>query len=468
MTIKHLAIVTISFLAINISAIGQNNSPIQTFSATKGFEHALLGICVKDAAGNILHSLNAKQLLTPASTMKVITTASALEILGGNFRYRTHLEIARGDTATLIVRGVGDPTLGSEYAPNEIKNFLPTWVEAVRKLNVKKPLRIVVDDSAFGYEGIPAQWTWQNLGNYYAPGSYGISLYDNTFRMYFNTQRTDTLPVITRTVPHIPELQFHNYLTFNTSGVDNVYIYGMPLDNERRLYGNIPSGKTSFSVRGNIPDPAMLLASELAKYLRRDGINVVHYTTSRLVKTIPGGARFYTHSSPTLTNIIRQINERSNNHYAECLLRTIATQGKHNTSALRDGLKSVSHLWKDKQLNTKQLTMYDGSGLSPMNAVTPEYLVDVLLAMNKGNNANTFLLSLPLAGKEGTVSEMLKNSRLVGRIRMKSGSISGVQCYTGYYQHAGETYAFSVMVNRFTGTRSEARKAIEKLLLSIF
>lgn len=96
-------------------------------------------------------------------------------------------------------------------------------------------------------------------------------------------------------------------------------------------------------------------------------------------------------------------------------------------------------------------------------------MCDLLVYMQtKSKNADVFLESLPKAGKDGTVKNRLKGTRLSGKIAMKSGSINGVQCFSGYYIDGDKKYAFTIMVNKFTGPRSEIVRAIDTLLLSLF
>ncbi len=121
-------------------------------------------------------------------------------------------------------------------------------------------------------------------------------------------------------------------------------------------------------------------------------------------------------------------------------------------------------------MNTDALMMFDGSGLSPSNAVSPAFMCDLLVYMQaKSKNAKTFLESLPpQAGKDGTVRSRLRGTRLAGKIFMKSGSIYGVQCFAGYYINGDKKYAFTIMVNKFTGQRSQITKGIDNLLLALF
>lgn len=468
---KHIFIKAIFLLVFVPFLRGQNDSlAVKQFISSPEFKHALVGFCVKDSNGKTLYAYNQDKLLTPASIMKVVTTASALEILGDDYRYKTKLSFSEQDS-TLVVTGSGDPTLGSEYSDEKSRVFLSKWSSEVKDTKFsKKPFHLLVDDSLFGYDGISDQWTWEDIGNYYAAGAYGISFMDNAYKIYFNTL-ADTTPIIVQLEPNIPELVFQNKLELNNLGQDNGYIHGMPFSYDRRITGNIPAGRSSFSIKGDIPDPGLFLAKSFADELRLGGLAVVDYMTTRGQRSHLNSLKpLYEHVSPPMKDIVRQINLRSNNHYAEHVIRTIGVGEERaiSSSALKKGMDKIQLFWKAKGLDTSSLLMYDGCGLSPQDGVTPEFMTDVLIEMLHSKHQNVFLASLPKVGEEGTVRNFMKETRLSGKILAKSGSIAGVQCFAGYFIDGDRRYAFSIMVNKFDGSRKNVVRNIEGLLLSVF
>lgn len=115
--------------------------------------------------------------------------------------------------------------------------------------------------------------------------------------------------------------------------------------------------------------------------------------------------------------------------------------------------------------------MRDGSGLSRGNTTSSQLLVEILQYMDKDNNKNNsikFRSLFPVAGKDGTVSQFLKETSLNEKVKVKSGSMSGIQSYTGYINKDGKKYAFAIIINHWNGERSDLRKEIEKLLNNIF
>lgn len=460
-----------------------SQTALERFVNHPSLKHASVGVSVVDmTTRKPVVASNAHQSLTPASVLKLITTATALESLGENYRYKTDVALDAADPSRILVIGSGDPTLGSEAFEDHPNTFFITVTDALRKVfNRGSDYSLYVVDNLFGYNGVSPEWTWIDLGNYYAAGAYGISIFDNSYKLFFNTTDLNSCPQILRTEPEMKRITFQNSLTLNNSGRDNGYIYGIPFSHERMLRGNIPGGRKEFSIKGDIPDPGLFLGETLAGYLSRAGMKIGRVETARVdylshncsvdqSDRISVGKVLCTHVSRPLKEIIREVNVESNNHYAEHLVRTIGRNSKPDiyVDALEAGVTFVSDFWKRKGIPTSSLQMHDGSGLAPQNAVSPQLLTDMLVHMyTRSDQSAAFLNSLPKAGQEGTLKSFLGNTKLSGKISAKSGSIGGVQCYAGYLIDGNRKYAFTLMVNKFNGTRSQVRGAIEQFLLSL-
>ncbi len=467
-----------------INSFSQNNNAIQKFVATSGFENASVGFCLKEISGKEITSYNKNTALTPASTLKIVTTAIGLELLGEDYKFETKLSIDKANPQHIIIRGNGDPTLGSQYLNDSPEAFLDIWVEKIRgAVNISKPLEIEIDDRYFGYTGVSRKWLQEDLGNYYAAGAYGISIFDNTYKLFFNTMDADNLPQILRTEPEMKEIVFLNTLTTNKSGKDNGYINGEPFSNNRKLVGDIPANRKSFSIKGDIPDPGLYLGQTLAKKLTQNNMLIGSVYTARsdyFRSSTPQFSRLirseeeiiYTQNSLPLKKIIRVINEKSNNHYTEHLIRAIGASNADiipYVNPLDEGINKIKNLLASQGLDADALFMYDGCGLAPSNKISPQLLCDILIYMqDKSKYKESFFASLPKAGREGTVRNLLKGTRLEGKIFVKSGSIADVQCFAGYYVDGNKKYAFSVMVNNYTSLRKNVVKSIESLLLATF
>ncbi len=459
----------IAVMMLGVMSYAQN--PIATFTNNNLHKNANISILVKDLnSGKTLYSHRAGSATIPASTMKLVTTATALEMLGADYRFKTTLDIDGEISAdsilngNLIIYGSGDPTLGSAKLGNI--QFLNDWISAIQKAGIKQINgNIVADASAYDTEGINPKWTWEDMGNYYASAAYGISYKDNTFEMELKSGAAGTTPEIVKITPNIPELTFNNHLKSTTIRFDSAYFYGAPFQNERSLYGEIPANRSSFKIKGDIPRPGLVLARDFAWKLKSSGIPVSGNATDEV--TVGKRTTIYSHFSPKLSEIIQEINVTSNNHYAEHLFRHLALKSGKPASTVK-AIDTINNFWKAKGLPVDELFMQDGSGLSPQNAVSANFYVSMLSYMEKSKNKSAFRASLPVAGKSGTIRNLLKGTSLDGKVQAKSGTISRVRAYSGYINANGKQLAFAILVNNPNSPKlAQTTKKIEEFLISV-
>ncbi len=201
--------------------------------------------------------------------------------------------------------------------------------------------------------------------------------------------------------------------------------------------GRLPAYRRYFSVRGAIPDPALLIAQQVYERLRAENIMV-----SGEPKSIydPDSARFDSekmvilmrHYSPSLIDVITETNEKSINLYAEELLKHLALRYK-DTASTRAGVEALYHCLWQMGLDTLDFDLYDGSGLSHYNGITVRGLSDFLEKIYHSGYFKMFLTALPVAGVNGTLKYFARGTVLENRFHGKSGSMHGVRNYAGYY-----------------------------------
>ena len=462
--------IIISLLLLNASLFAAN--PVEDFTTSPLLENANISLLVRDLrTGETLYKFRPKSLTTPASTMKLVTTSTVLELFGPEYRFETKLIIDGSVTkdsvlsGDLYVVGGGDPTLGSEKLGE--KDFFPKWIRAVRNAGIRKINgRIIADESFFESQVVNPKWTWEDMGNYYAPGIHGISYLDNTYRMVFRSGKIGTTPEILRVEPEITGLGMDNHLKSTSIGYDNAYFYGAPYSNERSVYGEIPANRSEFTVKGDIPNPALLLAQHFTQRLLDAGFTVGSFP---LVQSAPSDERkvIYTHYSPTLREIITETNVKSNNHFAEYIFKYISTKN-NQIGSTKESISTIRSYWKSNGLPVDQLFQFDGCGLSPCDAVSANFFVDLLTYMKiKSKYGDDFYNSLPVTGGRGTLSTLLVNKPLQGKIHAKSGTIESVKCYAGYMELKKRTLVFALMVNNPDGTSHAVVSKMEDLLLKI-
>jgi len=182
--------------------------------------HGTLAFSLRRAADGLpLLDLNAQQSLPPASTLKLVTTATALAVLGGDFTFQTTLEhdgtlrdsVLMGN---LFIRGTGDPSLGSSRFPDQADapTVLRAWLDALRRAGIRRiDGQLVGDATALAALPVPGTWAWDDLGNYYGAGVFGLNFQENFYRVVFQPARTVGQPArVLRTEPAAPYLQFRN------------------------------------------------------------------------------------------------------------------------------------------------------------------------------------------------------------------------------------------------------------------
>ena len=414
----------------------------------------------------VIAEKNSNMAFVPASVQKVITTATVLEIIPAQKRFETLIEyngeISNGILyGKLIVKGCGDPTLGSIYTNSSKERVFKDIVSILKRNGISSICgEIVCDNSLFPFNGARGAWLAEDLGNYFAAESYGFNFIDNQYSLYFNTGNEGESSVIARCEPAMPELEFINLLEVKGNEKDSAYITGMDFSNKRLLNGRIPSNKTGYILKGSIPSPSDVFKRELRYYLIENGM----WVESEIVKSnnTRNNSLGVIHS-PQLQEIVKITNNRSNNLYAETLLKWcgLVRGGKATTEC---GINVVNTIWADKGVDMSNCLLADGSGLSPKNRISPNCLSNILcLAAEK----NSFRTSLPKVGVEGTVKNFMKNSSIAPYLSLKTGSMQGVQCYAGYYDDGNRCYSVVVMVNNFKGKRKDVQTEIGNLIENI-
>lgn len=430
-------------------------------------DNALVGYSVVDVKSNrVIAEKNGDMALVPASVTKVITTATVLDVIPAQKRFETLIEyngkISNGTLyGKLIIKGCGDPTLGSTHVNSSKEKVFSEIVSILNRNGISSVCgEIVCDNSLFNFNGGRGAWLAEDLGNYFAAESYGFNFIDNQYSLYFNTGAEGSNATITKCEPMMPELEFINRLDVKGNGKDSAYITGMDFSKTRLLNGRIPCNQTGYVLKGSIPSPTDVFKREFRSYLIKNGL------WSETTKPINSDTRQHSLGvihSPQLQDIVKVTNVKSNNLYAETLLKWCGLVRGGGATTER-GINVITTIWADKGVDMSNCTLFDGSGLSPKNRISPNCLSNIL-CMAVNNSA--FRNSLPKVSAEGTVKNFMMESPIAQYLTLKSGSMQGVQCYAGYYDDGNKCYAIVIMVNNFKGKRKDVQAEIGKLIEKI-
>ncbi|MCD7711119.1 MAG: D-alanyl-D-alanine carboxypeptidase/D-alanyl-D-alanine-endopeptidase [Porphyromonadaceae bacterium] len=464
------------FWGTTVSAAGQG--PVPDLNSIGG-ENALTGICVIEAeSGHVVTSYRANDLLTPASVQKLITASTLLLCRPADSRlitrlqYEGSLSAQGGLCGDIVIRGCGDPSLGSQYGGCPPATFIEKAVEAVQAAGIRTLSgRVIADDRVIFDSPLSSKWLWEDIGNYYAAGCYGLNFSDNRISISFRTGLPGSRPQLLDIAPKVEGLRIYNHLSTNRSGIDSAYIYGAPYEYSRRLYGSLPASRKRIIVKSDMPDPPAYLAYRLTQALRQAGISVTQEgTTARLLEEEgtplppydPTMPRLLDFASPTLLDLWRHTLLESDNLYAESLLCQIGLTADSVTT-LSASLEQLKKIWRDNGLPIDEASLYDGSGLSPMNRISPLMLGRLLVYAANHETVGKYLIDLLPHPGEGTLRLFMADSPYASSLHLKSGSMSGVQCYAGYYT-GKRTYVIVVMVNHFTEPRRQVQQEIADTL----
>ena len=463
-------------------------TPAQQYvEALKGREplkNAVWGVLAKDADGHVLAEYNAGTRMVPASNMKLVTTGAALHALGADHRIETRL----GYTGTiedgtlhgdLYIIGGGDPTLGVKdsiaLAPEAI---FWKWKTLLKEAGIQRiDGRIIGDGRAFEGNLENSSWTYDDTGTYYGTGGNALSFYANAidFRV---AAATEGEPVQVRQVyPETPWMHFTNYGFTGPAGTGNsLYLFTTDLAPYSELRGSFATDRKpkvehfankfgaltcAYYFWKNLRDTGWPVSGGYADIDRNGYIRGKDFVPGDRAGTPEVIGSFF---SPSLKAIVRETNCRSDNFYAETLLRLM---GETATSiAVYDSCYvAEKEVIEDLGLEMDGLRIEDGSGLSRRNSVTPAFLVSFLEAMQKSPAFPAYLASLPQAG-EGTLRGILTKHPAAARIRMKSGSMDGVLCYSGYIlsEDGTPSVTFSILTNNTTAKVADVRTVIVRII----
>ena len=480
MKLRIFGLISIALGIFNsLQAQNKANDILKEMVRSPEFQSSGISVLVTDLeTGNRIIEYQPYLALSPASTVKLFTTAAALEILGPDYRPQTRIykdgvvkdSILIGN---IWIRGGGDMTLGSRFFnDNEhLKDFLKSWSDSIKSLGIKQIKgSIIADGSEFGYSGVPDGWTWADIGNYYGSGPSGIVLFDNSIRYSFRTGSAGNQTELIKTFPEVPELTFHNFIKSENVNDDNSYIYGGPYSNDRFGTGSLPANKSQFAVRGSLPDPEFQLAVELTKALEAVGIDVGSdpkgVRKDMLYVNDHYGLDFtllFSWKGQKVADIVKLTNMRSINHFAEQLVCLISYK-KTGNGSYEKGIKELERYWEQK-IDSKGLFLKDGAGLSRTNAVSAYHFCELLRQMETSPQKDVFFNSLPVAGKSGTLFNLCRNQPGQGKVSAKSGTMARIKSYSGYVlTQSGKKLGFAIVLTNFSGSSSNTGTWIEKIL----
>ncbi len=426
-------------------------------------------------SGNAIVKINNDHGMNPASVMKIVTTGTALSLLGPGFRFTTLLQYdgtieGRVLNGNIYIHGGGDPALGAPSYGSSVDAVVNGWAQAIKRLGIDSIAGSIIGDAeSYDRDPVPGGWTWTDMQSDYGNGPSGLNIRENLYDLLITASGNGT---VLRTSPQIPGMKLYNQVIHNAGiGKSYAYVMGAPFQFERTAIGEVSS---SLEEHGAIPDPALFCAQSLKSQLKEYGIPIRDSaTTLRLMKlnylksSAKEGKKVITsNSSPSLSELVYRTNQVSQNFYAESILRGISWK-QNGYGSTTGSVSIIYNYWRNKGLDLRALCMVDGCGLSRLNTITTHQLVEMLRVFAKDSAVfPSFYRSLPVAGESGTIRKLATESEAEGNLHAKSGTMSRVKSYAGYVKtKSGKLLCFAMIGNNTLWSEVELRDKFEKLFV---
>lgn len=418
---------------------------VNTMMADPVLKNASWGFVVYDPkTKKVISSYNENTPLVPASTTKLLTTETALNILGENYRWMTQLEysgtVDENGTlnGNLYVVGSGDPSLGTNKAGAwSYRDIISDFMSGLSREGIKKVNGDIIIQTAL-FKGniavLPENVVWLENNNYYLPVG------------------------TTREINPANEKLIVKKSGFSS---DKKYFYVSPYV-KQTVYAEKYDGEGILTTK--LPDAPAYLANSFRTTLVKSGIGVTGKVTPKMTDAAPESRKLVAaYKSPTLGDIVFYTNQHSDNSLAEALLKTVGFQ-KLGDQTSESGRMVVTNHLKDESFDMIGLNYMDGSGLSRGNNVTPISQVKFLTSLMDEKYYKTYFTSLPVGGQSGTLKRMFIGTGN-GQVFAKTGTLNKVKTLAGYLKtNSGKTLVFSLMVNNYSGSVDMVKKRMEKIL----
>jgi D-alanyl-D-alanine carboxypeptidase/D-alanyl-D-alanine-endopeptidase (penicillin-binding protein 4) len=425
------------------------------------------GIEMRDAAsGRVLYAHNAERHFIPASNLKLVVSAAAAHHLPADFRFRTSLYgtgpvvdgTLRGD---LVLYGRGDPMISNRYFPTRTA----VWEMLADSLRARGITRVsgavVADESWFDTEYVRGDWeTYDTRWWYGAPVS-ALGFNDNSID--FRVEGAAGRPRITWE----PQSSYVVLENAATTAAGRATIDFERAGNGVRAYGTLPAAAPAQREHFAVANAARYAGTTFRETLERRGIDVatdeVRVVSDPARSPARGATALAEHRSPPLAQAIGPILLNSQNWFAEQLLKTLGREVSGAGSWDAGIAVERAFLTSVVGIDSADVVLRDGSGLSAGNLVTPRSLVQLLAYVRRTPRQSVVRDALPVSGGKGSLSTRFTD--LPGRVRAKTGYIGNVDSLSGYLTLAdGREVIFAIIANGSGQPSSRMKAGIDDIV----
>ena len=426
---------------------------------------AHIGLTVQVAeTGEVLYERNGEKRFTPASNAKLVTGAVALTVLGGDYRWKTHL-VADGPIehgtlkGNLWIIGGGDPSLERDELQVWLKHL---EMEGIQRISGD----VIADDRVFTDPQWGNGWMWDDLFAGWSSGVSGLQLAPNTVSAAIvpGPELGAEAELVLRAEG--PALPIRNLVRTGAPGSEvRLQFVPPPEGGDVELRGWVPAGPDSGRLYLATPHPTIYLLQWMRRLLSGGGVEIDGEYRRATGDEHPEEETWsYVSRSSPFSRLLGDMMKPSDNQMAETILRTVGLE-KGSAGSPEEGLGVVESTLAGWGIEPGAMHLVDGSGLSRYNEVTPNAVARMLRAMWRQPEFATFFSGLPVAGVDGTMRRRMVATPGYDNVHAKTGSMSGVRALSGYLLDGrGETLLFSLVLNGYDSPGSVA-VALEDLLI---
>jgi PBP4 family serine-type D-alanyl-D-alanine carboxypeptidase len=443
--------------------------------ATKALEHAILAVEVRALpSGKVLYARGAEVSMSPASVLKLATTAAALDTFGPDARFRTTLQssgrqvspgVLQGD---LYLVGGGDPSLSRELATRPEYGVFAHLAEALHNAGVRQiEGRVIGADVLFAGERRGRDWTWEDLVWWYGAEVAALTFADGSANLKIAPGSAPGEPAHIERHPPSSFYQVDSTASTCARGMETALTLDRPSGRNTIAVGGCVAAASPVLERWvALEDPVRYAATVFAEALAARGIQVGRGVAT--ATTLPAPMQVLAaYDGAPLAEVLKDVNKPSHNLRAEMLLRLLGHTRKGEGSAAA-GLSALLEFLKARGVETAGWDVSDGSGLSRSDLVTARGMAQLLLAMHTHPHAAVFRASLPVAGIDGTLRRRFASGKTASRIQAKTGTLRHTAALAGYATPLrGEPVAFAIFVNHATAPIGEVQDAIDAVAAAL-
>jgi len=437
----------------------QLSDKISAITNRSEFRRSRWGILVQTLGDRqMLYAQDAERYFIPASNLKLLTTAAVLEVLGDRYTIRT--SVYQSDPGVFRVVGRGDPGLTDAE--------LDQLAKQIRDRHITQINQLIADDHYFQGDAINPTWEWEDVQSGYGAPVNSLILNENLIGLtLFPQSLGQPLRVVWDDPAEGTRWQIDNRSRTVAATAEESVQVGRDLERSQlNVRGQLRVGSKPETAAIAITQPSRYFLQRFKQALRQRGIQVAQSFVATEPTEIQGAEIAAVESEP-LARLIAEVNQQSNNLYAESLLRTLGvTQSPQADSSLDAGLEAMKKALFQLGIDSASYNLADGSGVSRHNWVTPETLVQTLQGMGRSPNSAVYRNSLAVAGRIGSLQNRFLDTPVAGKFQGKTGFVSGSIALSGYLEPPDYSpLVLSILINQFDRPTEEIREAIDEIVI---